>query len=159
MGLTTTCFLASQFLLVAMAHSKGIHQGGFLLSAVGITDMLTRLASGVLFNISAVQRHQHYFYISSIALLSLSVFLWAILSDFISILVVAIIHGMAVGMITAQRAAMTADLVGVKRISSSFGLIVFVQGIGLLAGPAFAGTYLTNYYYFLLNSTFIILCD
>ena len=33
-----------------------------------------------------------------------------------------------------------ADIVGVDRISSAFGVLLFVQGISVFVGPPFAGT-------------------
>jgi hypothetical protein len=44
----TSCYFSAQYLMVALAHSRGVplSQGSFLLSIIGIMDMLTRLGSG-----------------------------------------------------------------------------------------------------------------
>ena len=135
----TSCYITSQYLLVDMAHSRGVSlaDASFLLSVCGIMDMVTRLGSGIVFGY--FQRRQQFLYNFALLLNGISAVLFIFAPSFAWFMALAVVHGIACGVITAQRAAMVADLVGVAKVSSSFGLTIFLQGVGLLGGPALAG--------------------
>ena len=69
-------------------------------------------------------------------------FVLPFMTSFYLFAIVTSIFGLAMGVVTSQRAAMATDVVGIERMPSSFGLTVFMQGVGVMIGPLFAGMYL-----------------
>lgn len=118
---------------------------------------------------SCAWRHQQLLYNVALLVTGTSALLCVAAPGFGSLAALAALHGVGCGVVTAQRAAMVADLVGVGRVASSFGLTVCVQGIGLVAGPAVAGTgdiyfgysiiylcfHLFLYYFFMTPTSFV----
>ena len=141
LGLVTSCYVPSHYLLVDMASARDIpqNQASFLLSVVGIMDMLTRIFSGLLLNLPFIRNRKQEFYSLAILLTGATSVLFIVAPSYPWFMLLAILQGMGCGIVTAQRAGMATDLVGVSRMSSSFGLTLFTQGVGLIAGPAIAG--------------------
>ena len=67
------------------------------------------------------------------------------------------IHGYINGIVVGQRAVIASDILGVDRLSSSFGLTVCIRGCGNLIGPFIAGMVFFTKYFVLLCS-FLNIC-
>ena len=140
-GILTMSYVGAQLLLLALAENRGIAEskGVFLLSAVGIADTVGRITSGLLFDCYPVRIHRVLVYNVAIFITALTYFGWAFCSSFELLIVICVIHGLINGFVVSQRAVIASDILGVERLSSSFGLTVCFQGCGNIVGPFIAG--------------------
>ena len=141
LGTHTMSYMAAQMLVPANAQSLGHSRSAsvFLLSILGICDMCGRTASGFIFDAPFLRKHRHIMYNTAIVIAGSSQFLWAFCQPYALLVLASAVHGVFNGCVVSQRAVILADLLGVQKLSSSFGLTVFVQGCGILIGPPFAG--------------------
>ena len=140
-GILTMSYVGGQLLLLALAENVGVAEskGVFLLSAVGIADTVGRISSGFIFDCYAVRRHRITVYSAYIFLTSLTYFGWAFGQTFELLITICVLHGYINGAVVSQRAVIASDILGVERLSSSFGLTVCIQGCGNLIGPFITG--------------------
>jgi len=141
LGFITLSYISGQMLVAAYAHSRGVsyENSVWLISVIGICDMIGRATSGFLFNASIVRHHRRHYYDAAILLSGITHFMIAGSERYIMFIVVCCIHGLFTGVVVSQRAVICTDLMGVENLSSSFGLTIFVQGAGILIGPVTAG--------------------
>ncbi len=139
--LVTLSYLGAQMLVPPHAKDQGISdaKAAWLLSVIGISDTIGRVLSGFLFNMPVVKNFRIYLYGGAILISGLTDFLWAFSETYIMFQIVCIVHGLFNGAVISQRATIIVDLLGVSRLPSSFGLLVFVQGFGVFLGPAISG--------------------
>lgn len=140
-GILTMSYVGGQLLLLALAENRGIAEskGVFLLSAVGIADTVGRITSGLLFDCYPIRLHRVLVYNLAIFITALTYFGWAFCSSFELLILICVIHGLINGFVVSQRAVIASDILGVERLSSSFGLTVCFQGCGNIVGPFIAG--------------------
>ena len=140
-GLLTMSYVGGQLLLLALAERRGVSEpkGVFLLSAVGIADTLGRITSGFLFDCHRIRIHRVSVYNTAIFITALTYFGWAFGTSFELLLSMSVVHGLINGIVVSQRAVIASDILGVERLSSSFGLTVCFQGCGNIIGPFIAG--------------------
>ncbi len=137
----TMSYMAAQMLLPDLGKSRGIptKKSVLLLSLMGISDSVGRITAGILFDIPIIKRHRKHYYSVAVAVSALTCFLWAASTSFVALATISVIHGLFIGMVVSQRMVIVTDLLGVQRLSNTFGLTVFFQGIGLMVGPSVAG--------------------
>ncbi len=139
--LVTLSYIGAQMLVPPHAKDQGISdsEGAWLLSVIGISDTIGRLLAGFIFNVPFVKRFRIYLYNGAILISGLTDFLWAFSQNYVTFLIVCSVHGLFNGAVISQRATIIVDLLGVSRLPSSFGLLVFVQGFGVFLGPVISG--------------------
>ena len=141
LGFVTSSYISGQMLVPAYAKNQGVslENSVWLISVIGISDMIGRIVSGFLFNIPVIKRHRRHYYDAAILISGLTHFMIAGSRRYVMFLVVCCTHGLFTGVVCSQRAVICSDLMGVEKLSSSFGLTIFVQGMGILIGPVIAG--------------------
>ena len=141
LGLVTTSYISSQMLIPAHAVHYGVDEtkASLLLSVIGIADTIGRLSSGFCFDFRRIRPLRIHIYNFCILLTAATIYGWAFVTTFESLLVFCVLHGLVNGLVVSQRAVVVADIMGVEKLSSSFGLTVFCQGFGALLGPLVAG--------------------
>jgi len=128
-------------LLPDMGRSKGLQeqQAVFLLSSLGIADMVGRLLSGWIYDLPCFRSRFHVLYGMALLVQGSVALVLAYSSTWTSLIITTIVYGFDCGFIVAQRVNIAVYLLGVERLSSSFSLIVAFQGVGVLIGPFTAG--------------------
>ncbi len=139
--LLTQSYMGGQMLVPPLAESRGVtkYKAVFLLSYMGIADMISRVATGTLFDIMCIRRYRVHIYNAFIFLTSLTYYAWSLSHQYVWLSVTTIMHGLLNGALVSQRAVVAADILGIERLSSSFGLTIFMQGIGVMIGPLISG--------------------
>lgn len=141
LGFFTMSYMGAQMLLPALSESKGHDKtkSVLLLSILGISDMFGRIFSGFLFDSPVLRKHRILCYNISILIAGTCHFAWGLATSYIILAAASALHGLFNGCVVSQRAVILSDLLGVESLSSTFGLTVFVQGCGIMIGPAIAG--------------------
>ncbi len=139
--LLTQSYMGGQMLVPALAESRGVskYKAVFLLSYMGIADTISRVTSGILFDVTSIRRYRVHIYNAIIFSTSLTYYAWSLSYQYIWLSVATIMHGLLNGALVSQRAVVAADILGIERLSSSFGLTIFLQGIGVMIGPLISG--------------------
>ncbi|KAJ8300055.1 hypothetical protein KUTeg_021574, partial [Tegillarca granosa] len=140
-GLTMMFYtLAFRIILVflpAYAKQKGISdtQSAYLLSISGILDTVSRIASGAILDIKQIKPYRITVYCILIFLLFVLCLIIPSIDTFIELCVLSGFIGCFSGSYMSQKSMVAIDILGVEKITSSFGLTMLFQGIGSLIGP------------------------
>lgn len=144
-GLTMMFYtLAFRIILVflpAYAKQKGISdtQSAYFLSISGILDTVSRIASGAIFDIKQLKPYRITVYCILIFLLFALCLIIPSLDTFIQLCVLSGFIGCFSGSYMSQKSMIAIDILGIEKITSSFGLTMLFQGIGSLIGPPISG--------------------
>ncbi|XP_066267268.1 monocarboxylate transporter 13-like [Branchiostoma lanceolatum] len=125
--------------LVAHARDLGIEPqpAAFLVSVIGITDMLSRIGYGWLSDSGLFVRMRGY--TVCVAGFGLCHIFVPFARTYPSLVAYCLFFGLFQGCCACQVAVILADICGVKKLGSAIGLCYTVTGLALLFGPPMAG--------------------
>ena len=124
---------------LAIQHGVDPSRAAFLLSMMGVADIIGRLAIGVLCDLRALRKHRSYLYITSITISGVANIACAVSGQYLHYATYSVVFGLFAGSYNALTPVILADLLGAQRLASSFGLALLFQGVGFLLGPPTAG--------------------
>lgn len=154
--LFTISFQAAFVFIPAYAKSKGISElhASYLVSIAGFCDGTSRIVSGVLLDMKSVKEYRIYIYNAVLFLVGFVSIAVPHLDTFAELAILCAIYGLLVGAYICQKSVVIVDILGVKKLVNSFGLLICFQGIGMFLGPPIAGffkdangTYDTGFYF------------
>ncbi|KAK6173509.1 hypothetical protein SNE40_016946 [Patella caerulea] len=137
----TASFKSAFTFLPALAKSKGCseREAAIMLSVTGVADTFSRMISGYILELKPVKPFRPIIY----NLLMFAVVIVSILcpfaKGFISFCLIGIAYGLITGGYISQKSVIIVDILGADKITHSFGLMIFFQGIGTLIGPPLSG--------------------
>lgn len=162
------CFLALSFnsmlvFIPPLVGSRGLTrlQGAYVMSVAGVFDTVGRISSGFILNIKRLRNVRKVLYNIVMFLLSFVIFFLPFTVTFFEFCVVAAVFGLLIGTYTSQKSVILVDVVGSEALNSSFGILIFFQGVGTLLGPPITGVFkdfLNSYadgFFFLGSTTFV----
>ncbi|XP_074652252.1 monocarboxylate transporter 12-like isoform X1 [Tubulanus polymorphus] len=128
--------------LVDFARFKGIdnYEAAFLLSVIGMVNLIGRIAFGWLTDFPQVDSVIMY----SIGLVLAAVANFAIpfCSSYAALLSCSVLYGMAMSAYVSLRSIIVVDLLGIGYLTQGLGLVIMFQGISYTIVPSIAGTIL-----------------
>ncbi|XP_055502535.1 monocarboxylate transporter 12-B isoform X3 [Leucoraja erinacea] len=127
--------------LVPYAVSAGVsqQQAAFLMSILGIVDIVGNISFGWLTDRRWLKKYRKYCYILTIGLDGASSLFIPILRSFPLLVPYAVLYGYFDGAYVALIPVVTSDIVGNAFLSSALGIVYFIHGIPYLIGPPIAG--------------------
>ena len=146
-GVSAMSYVPVSMLAPAVAKQMGLSeaQAAFVLSALSSGDFVGRIVSGFFFDLRVVRRHRHRPFSAASLFMAFAILAWPFITSFTVAILNAIVFGVFMGVVIGQRTNMLCDLLGAERLSSSLGMLVAAQGVGVLVGPFLAGECLTQY--------------
>ncbi|CAD5112603.1 DgyrCDS1816 [Dimorphilus gyrociliatus] len=137
----TSSYQPAQMLLPSMAIDKGFskHEGAMLLSVVGIADMVSRFLTGFIYDSRLLKNYKPQLFVIAMILSSVSQYVWGLSHNYPCLIAMSVVHGLFNGSVVSQRSVIAAELLGIERLSNSFGLSMAFQGTALMIGPLCAG--------------------
>ncbi|OWF55406.1 Monocarboxylate transporter 9 [Mizuhopecten yessoensis] len=122
-----------------MAFSKGLprSQCAFLISIVGITNIIGRLVSGFITDCLHVK--SIHIYACALFVAAVVNFLLPFCNSFYLFAICAGLFGFCMASSVSLRTIVLADHLGIDKLTRSFGLIALFQGIGFIINPPLAG--------------------
>lgn len=162
-GLLALSFNSLLVFIPPLAHSRGLRgvEGAYIMSVAGVFDTVGRIASGFILEAKRLRMARKIIYNGVMFFLAIVIFSLPFVVTFIEFCVVAALFGLLIGTYTSQKSVILADIVGSEELNSSFGILIFFQGVGTLLGPPITGIFKDVYnsyedgFYFIGGITFL----
>uniref|UniRef100_A0A3Q1FGF4 Solute carrier family 16 member 5a n=1 Tax=Acanthochromis polyacanthus TaxID=80966 RepID=A0A3Q1FGF4_9TELE len=144
-------FVVPLIYLVPYATAHGMEQSraAFLLSILGIVNIVVRPPVGVLFNLPWFKGRHIYVFAFALLVNGLSNSICSIGPGFSVLLAYVVIYGLSMSMVGSLMFTVLMDTVEMSRFPSALGLLAIMESITLLIGPPLAGVLVdrTGQYY------------
>lgn len=126
-------------LLPAYAISLGFdkNMSSLLLSTVSILDLIGRIGGSALSDVSIMPKH--WYFVGGLFISGISLALLPIATTYSMLSVYCGVFGLASGIYVGITAVIMADMLGTEKLTSSYGISLFVNGIIQLIGPPICG--------------------
>ncbi|XP_077310317.1 monocarboxylate transporter 12 [Lithobates pipiens] len=127
--------------LVPYALSVGVshQQAAFLMSILGIIDIVGNITFGWLTDRRVLKKHRYSCYIIAVALDGLSCLFLPILNSFQLLVPFSVTFGYFDGAYVALIPVVTGDVVGTAHLSSALGVVFFLHAVPYLVSPPISG--------------------
>ncbi|KAK6173511.1 hypothetical protein SNE40_016948 [Patella caerulea] len=137
----TASFKSVFTFLPALAKSKGCseREAAIMLSIIGVADTFSRMITGYILELKPVKPFRPIIYNLLMFAIVIVLILCSFAKGFISFCLIGIAYGSITGGYTSQKSVIIVDILGADKITHSFGLMIFFQGIGTLIGPPLSG--------------------
>lgn len=126
-------------LLPAYAISLGFDNwdGSLLLSIVSMLDLVGRIGGSALSDIKIMPKH--WYFIGGLLASGISLAILPTSGTYIMLSVYCAFFGLASGIYVGITAVIMADMLGTEKLTSSYGISLFVNGVIQLVGPPICG--------------------
>ncbi|XP_055386301.1 monocarboxylate transporter 13 [Condylostylus longicornis] len=128
-------------LLPAYAISLGFDKSlsAYLISIVSTTDLIGRIGGSALSDLQFIPKT--WYFIGGLALSGVSLSLLPLTETYAMLGFCCAVFGLASGTYVGITAVIMADLLGTERLTSSYGISLFVNGVIQLIGPPLCGVW------------------
>ena len=132
-------------MVILAPHGKDLNisksEVAWLLSTIGMGDLVGRIGCGILADIPAVKKrvHSYHFVLVTFAVNGVASLTCTISHEYISLVVYCALLGVFGGCYVAMMAVVLTDFVGIGRLPTAFGFLLMVIGMGNTAGPPLMG--------------------
>lgn len=129
--------------LPPLAKVSGVSelQAAYLVSIIGVCDSVARFSSSFILDMKRMKRFRLLVYNGVMFGVGIVSMIMPSLHGFIAFAVAAGCYGALAGTYVAQKSVVVVDVLGVEKMTSSFGLLLGFQGIGSLIGPTISGLF------------------
>ncbi|KAJ2953818.1 hypothetical protein O0L34_g1446 [Tuta absoluta] len=135
--LTSIGFYIPYVYTVPLGNSLNIEDPEFIVSIIGVANVIGRIILGFIADKPWVNRLLAYNVCLTIA--GVSIALTALCWEFWGLAMCATVFGFTIGAYVGLTSVVLVDLLGLERLTNAFGLLLLFQGIASLIGPPFAG--------------------
>ncbi|XP_052768014.1 monocarboxylate transporter 12-like [Mya arenaria] len=127
--------------LPALAKDKGIPQldGAMLVSILGIFDAIARVVMSTVLDLKRVKPYRLIIYNAVMFGNAAVAILIPSMTQFWHFAMMSGLFGFLSGTYISQKSVVVVDVLGVKSLSSSFGLLLLFQGLSAFIGPTVGG--------------------
>ncbi|ESP04801.1 hypothetical protein LOTGIDRAFT_83012, partial [Lottia gigantea] len=137
----TASFKSAFTFLPALAKANGCteREAALVMSVTGIVDTVSRIGAGFLLELGPIKPFRPVVYNVVMFVIVLVTFLCPQAEGFLEYCLVGCVYGLLTGGYISQKSVIIVDILGADKISHSFGLMIFFQGLGTLVGPPLSG--------------------
>lgn len=137
----TLAYQSVPLFIPALAIQKGVSEmnAAILMSISGVTDFISRIFMSIFLDLKHIKPYRRYFYTLISAFNVMILLICPVAVTFTEFASVSAVYGVLSGGYVSQKSVIIVDLLGVDKLSSSFGWTACFQGIGSLIGPPVAG--------------------
>lgn len=128
---------------IILLPSYGISLGfdkslaAYLISIVSTTDLIGRIGGSAFSDLNFIPKT--WYFVGGLAVSGISLALLPLCNSYGTLAFVCSVFGLASGIYVGVTAVIMADLLGTQRLTSSYGISLFVNGILQLIGPPLCG--------------------
>ena len=146
----TIAFNSTFVFLPSLANARGVTklEGAYLVSILGVCDGLARIIMSVILDLKKVKPYRLYIYNVVVFLTGITSLLFPAMKTFLHFTIMCCLYGILSGTYISQKSVVIVDILGIEKLSSSFGLLLMFQGVGSFIGPPVGG----EYYYLTLSN-------
>ncbi|XP_052230056.1 monocarboxylate transporter 13-like isoform X1 [Dreissena polymorpha] len=143
MLLFTMSMMSTFVFLPPLAKSKGVSQlqSAYLVSIIGVSDSIARFTSGFLLDLKRIKPYRLLVYNAVMFGVGIVSVVMPSIEGFAGFVVISLCYGALAGTYVAQKSVVVVDVLGLSKMTSSFGLLLWFQGIGSLVGPTISGLF------------------
>lgn len=127
------------FKAFALSLNVSENDWSYILSIMGITDMIGRIIVGCIFDKITSGYGRLFGFMCASILSGIFLFLLSFSTEFNSLTILASCYSLLAGSTDSLVPALLAHFVGIDTLAYSFGMVIEMQGSGFLIGPPIAG--------------------
>ena len=137
----TIAFNSTFVFLPSLSRARGITklEGAYLVSILGLCDGLARITMSSLLDLKKIKPYRLYVYNIVVFLTGAVSLSFPAMTTFSQFTVLSCLYGVLSGTYISQKSVVIVDILGVEKLSSSFGILLLFQGIGSFIGPPVGG--------------------
>lgn len=150
------------FIINLPSHAENLGfskaRGAYLLSTVSTLDLVGRIGGSTLCDLNLIPKWCYF--VGGLIFAGISLIILPFMVSYTWISVVCAFYGLASGVNNSVTTLVLAEILGVERLMSSFGISLFVNGILQLIGPPLGGLWFErdqNYFHMFIALGFIFL--
>lgn len=140
---STVAISCTNFLILLPMFAQNIgfnkDQGALLLSTVSALDLVGRIGGSTLCDLNLIPKPVYF--ISGLVVSGIALAILPFLSTYVMISIFCAIFGLASGINNSVTTLVMAEILGVERLMSTYGISLFVNGILQLVGPFVCGAW------------------
>lgn len=133
-GYTNSAILLPSY-AISVGHDKSSSQ--YLLSVVAVLDLVGRIGGSTLSD--WIRLDKRYYYLGGLVLSGVALFVLPFADDYPTMCWACAAFGLGSGVVVGITAVIMVDMLGEERLSSSYGISLFCNGLMQLIGPPVAG--------------------
>ncbi|XP_060062643.1 monocarboxylate transporter 12-like [Ylistrum balloti] len=114
-------------------------QSTYVIAMTILADGLGKICLGAALDVGRVKPYRVVAYNLTLLLVGVTYLLLPSTSTFIQLCIVSSLFGLLFGGIMSQKSVVTADILGVKKLTDGFGILMLFQGAGSFVGPPISG--------------------
>ena len=138
---STNALSYTNFVILLPSYADDLHyskdQGSYLLPIVSVFDLIGRIGGSALSDVKLMPKH--WYFVGGLFISGLSLTFLPTASDYVVLSIYSGIFGLASGVYVGITAVIMADMLGTEKLTSSYGISLFVNGILQLVGPPIVG--------------------
>ncbi len=134
--------------MIVYPHARYLkfdHDPIFLVSTIGICDVVGRILFGWFADLNLVKKK--HFFMGSMVVSGMMCFFMPLIKSYIGLCVLCAIFGLFAGSFMALLPAILVESLGEKRLPSAFGLVTFFMGTALIYALYLAGRNVRGFYF------------
>lgn len=140
---STVAISCTNFLILLPSFAQNIgfnkDQGAWLLSTVSALDLVGRIGGSTLCDLNLIPKPVYF--IGGLVVSGIALAVLPFLSTYLMISIFCAIFGLASGVNNSVTTLIMAEILGVERLMSTYGISLFVNGILQLVGPFVCGAW------------------
>lgn len=140
---STVAISCTNFLILLPSFAQNVgfdkDQGALLLSTVSALDLVGRIGGSTLCDLNLIPKPVYF--IGGLVVSGIALAVLPFLSTYLMISVFCAIFGLASGINNSVTTLIMAEILGVERLMSTYGISLFVNGILQLVGPFVCGAW------------------
>ncbi|KAJ8674991.1 hypothetical protein QAD02_010777 [Eretmocerus hayati] len=134
---STNAISYTNFVIVLTLYAEDMEftlkEASFLLSIVSLFDLTGRIGGAALSDTKIMPKH--FYFVGGLLISGISLAILPIAWDLYSVAAICSVFGLASGVYVGVTAVVMADMLGVDKLTSSYGISLFVNGVLQLVGP------------------------
>ncbi|XP_029679004.1 monocarboxylate transporter 1-like isoform X2 [Formica exsecta] len=143
---TTSAISNTNFMILlpsyAIAEGFDKHSSALLLSIVSALDLVGRISGASLSDIDFVPKY--YYFVGGLGTSGIALALLPMATSYAMLSFFCALFGLSSGMYIGITTVILADMLGTEKLSSSYGISLFVNGVLQLVGPPVCGVIFEN---------------
>ncbi|XP_037292243.1 monocarboxylate transporter 9 isoform X2 [Manduca sexta] len=137
----TVAISVTNFIILLPLHAQNIGfdkaRGAYLLSTVSALDLVGRIGGSALCDLNIIPKP--FYFVGGLVFSGIALIIIPFLKSYMVISVFCAFFGLASGVNNSVTTLVMAEILGVERLMSTYGISLFVNGILQLVGPPICG--------------------
>lgn len=138
---STVAISVTNFIILLPSHAQNIGfdkaRGAYLLSTVSALDLIGRIGGSALCDLNLIPKTVYF--VGGLVFSGIALIIVPFVESYLAVSIVCAFFGLASGVNNSVTTLIMAEVLGVERLMSTYGISLFVNGILQLVGPPICG--------------------